>query len=182
MAGTNVTVWAQPACFDAPLDEKNRQQRFKHMALKQQLTDDMKMALRQGDKHALGVIRLVLAAIKQHEVDERIKLSDAQVCAVLEKMLKQREGAIQQYENAKRHDLATAERNEMDIIERYLPKKLDEDALESLINTVIHTTGASQARDMGKVIAAMKEQADGRLDMAVVSAKVKAHLATWIKQ
>ncbi|TAM23777.1 MAG: GatB/YqeY domain-containing protein [Rhodanobacter sp.] len=147
------------------------------MTLKQQLTDDMKTAMRSGDKHKLGVVRLMLAAIKQREVDERIELDDAQVLAVLEKMLKQRKDSITQYDAANRKDLADVERAEMTVIEVYLPAKLDEAELDALIAAAIADTGASSPRDMGKVVAAVKEKAAGRADMGVVSGKIKARLA-----
>ncbi|QEE23550.1 GatB/YqeY domain-containing protein [Rhodanobacter glycinis] len=147
------------------------------MTLKQQLTDDMKAAMRSGDKHKLGVVRLMLAAIKQREVDERIELDDAQVLAVLEKMLKQRKDSISQYDAANRKDLADVERAEMTVIEVYLPAKLDEAELDALIAAAIADTGASSPRDMGKVVAAVKEKAAGRADMGVVSGKIKARLA-----
>ena len=147
------------------------------MTLKQQLTDDMKAAMRSGDKHKLGVVRLMLAAIKQREVDERIELDDAQVLAVLEKMLKQRKDSITQYDAATRQDLADVERAEMTVIEVYLPAKLDEAELDALIAAAIAETGASSPRDMGKVVAAVKEKAAGRADMGVVSGKIKARLA-----
>jgi uncharacterized protein YqeY len=147
------------------------------MTLKQQLTEDMKTAMRGGDKHRLGVIRLVLAAIKQREVDERIELDDAQTLAVLEKMLKQRKDSISQYVAAAREDLAEVERAEMTVIEAYLPAQLDEAELDALIAAAIAATGASSPRDMGKVVAAVKEQAAGRADMGKVSARIKAKLA-----
>ena len=147
------------------------------MTLKQQLTDDMKAAMRGGDKHRLGVIRLVLAAIKQREVDERIELDDAQTLAVLEKMLKQRRDSVSQYAAAGREDLADVERAEMMVIEAYLPAQLDEADLDALIAAAIAATGASAPRDMGKVMAAVKEKAAGRADMARVSARIKAKLA-----
>ncbi|KRF01983.1 glutamyl-tRNA amidotransferase [Frateuria sp. Soil773] len=147
------------------------------MTLKQQLTEDMKTAMRGGDKHRLGVVRLMLAAIKQREVDERIELDDAQVLAVLEKMLKQRKDSVGQYAAAGREDLAEVERAEMAIIETYLPAKLDEAEIDALIDAAIAATGASSARDMGKVVAAVKEKAAGRADMAVVSGRIKARLA-----
>lgn len=147
------------------------------MTLKQQLTDDMKAAMRGGDKHKLGVVRLMLAAIKQREVDERIELDDAQVLAVLEKMLKQRKDSITQYDAANRQDLADVERAEMTVIEAYLPAKLDEAELDALIAAAIAETGASSPRDMGKVVAAVKQKAAGRADMGVVSGKIKARLA-----
>ncbi|MEY2169329.1 MULTISPECIES: GatB/YqeY domain-containing protein [unclassified Rhodanobacter] len=147
------------------------------MTLKQQLTDDMKAAMRGGDKQRLGVIRLVLAAIKQREVDERIELDDAQTLAVLEKMLKQRRDSVSQYAAAGREDLADVERAEMVVIEAYLPAQLDPAELDALIAQAIAATGASSPRDMGKVMAAVKEQAAGRADMAQVSARIKAKLA-----
>jgi len=147
------------------------------MTLKQQLTDDMKAAMRGGDKQRLGVIRLVLAAIKQREVDERIELDDAQTLAVLEKMLKQRRDSVSQYAAAGREDLADVERAEMVVIEAYLPAQLDSAELDALIAQAIAATGASSPRDMGKVMAAVKEQAAGRADMAQVSARIKAKLA-----
>ena len=147
------------------------------MTLKQQLTEDMKTAMRGGDKHRLGVIRLILAAVKQREVDERIELDDAQVLAVLEKMLKQRRDSITQYDAANRKDLADAERAEVTVIEAYLPAKLSDEEIDALVAEAIAATGASSARDMGKVVAAVKEKAAGRADMAVVSARVKARLA-----
>lgn len=148
------------------------------MTLKQQITEDMKTAMRGGDKHRLGVIRLILAAIKQREVDERIVMDDAQVLAVLEKMLKQRRDSVSQYAAAKREDLADVERAEMTVIEAYLPAQLDEAELTAMIDAAIAATGASSARDMGKVMAAVKEKAAGRADMAKVSAQIKAKLAS----
>ena len=147
------------------------------MTLKQQLTDDMKTAMRGGDKPRLAVIRLMLAAIKQREVDERIELDDTQVLAALEKMLKQRRDSITQFEAAKRDDLAEIERAEMVVIETYLPSKLSEAEIDALVAEAIAATGASSPRDMGKVVAAVKEKAAGRADMAVVSGRVKASLA-----
>jgi uncharacterized protein YqeY len=147
------------------------------MTLKQQLTDDMKTAMRGGDKHRLGVIRLMLAAIKQREVDERVEQTDAMVLATLEKMLKQRRDSVSQFDAANRDDLAAIERAEMVVIETYLPAKLSEAEIDTLIDAAIAETGASSPRDMGKVVAAVKGKADGRADMAVVSGKIKARLA-----
>lgn len=146
------------------------------MSTKQQLTEDMKTAMRGGDKHRLGVIRLMLAAIKQREVDERIELDEAQVLAALEKMQKQRKDSITQYIAAGRDDLAEVERAEMVVIDAYLPSKLDEAELDALIDTAIAETGASSPRDMGKVVAAVKAKAAGRADMGVASARIKARL------
>ena len=147
------------------------------MSLKLQLTEDMKTAMRGGDKHRLGVVRLILAAIKQREVDERIELDDAQILAVLEKMLKQRRDSVSQYAGAGREDLADVERAEMTVIEAYLPAQLDEAELDALIDAAIAGTGASSPRDMGKVVAAVKDKAAGRADMGVVSGRIKTRLA-----
>ena len=147
------------------------------MTLKQQLTDDMKTAMRGGDKDRLGVIRLILAAIKQREVDERIELDDVQTLAVLEKMVKQRKDSISQFEAASRQDLADIEKAEMKVIEVYLPAKLGDEEIDALITAAIAETGASSARDMGKVVAAVKEKAAGRADMGVVSSRIKSRLA-----
>ena len=146
------------------------------MTLKHQLTEDMKNAMRAGEKHRLGVIRLMLAAIKQREVDERIELDDTQILAALEKMLKQRRDSVSQFEAASREDLAVIERDEMAVIETYLPTKLNDAEIDALVTAAIAETGASSARDMGKVVAAVKEKAAGRADMAVVSGKIKARL------
>ena len=147
------------------------------MTLKQQLTEDMKNAMRAGEKHQLGVIRLMLAAIKQREVDERIELDDVQVLATLEKMMKQRKDSVSQFDAAGRDDLSAIERAEMVVIETYLPAKLDEAEIDALITAAIAETGASSPRDMGKVVAAVKEKAAGRADMGKVSALIKAKLA-----
>jgi uncharacterized protein YqeY len=146
------------------------------MSTKQQLTEDMKTAMRGGDKHKLGVIRLMLAAVKQREVDERVELDEAQVLAVLEKMLKQRKDSISQYVAAGREDLAEVERAEIAVIEAYLPSKLSETELDALIEAAIAETGASSARDMGKVVGVVKAKAAGRADMGVASARIKARL------
>ncbi|RCS29281.1 GatB/YqeY domain-containing protein [Rhodanobacter denitrificans] len=147
------------------------------MTLKQQLTEDMKTAMRGGDKHRLGVIRLMLAAIKQREVDERIELDDVQVLSVLEKMLKQRKDSVSQFDAAGRDDLSAIERAEMVVIETYLPSKLSDAEIDALITVAIADTGASSPRDMGKVVAAVKEKAAGRADMSVVSGRIKGRLA-----
>jgi uncharacterized protein len=146
------------------------------MSLKQQLTDDMKTAMRGGDKDRLGVIRLILAAIKQREVDERIQLDDTQVLAVLEKMLKQRKDSVSQYAAAAREDLADVERAEMAVIEAYMPAKLSDAEVDAIIEAAIAETGAGSARDMGKVVGVVKGKVAGRADMAQVSARIKARL------
>ena len=147
------------------------------MSLKQRLTDDMKAAMKGGDKGSLGVIRLVNAAIMQKEVDERIELDDAAVLAVLEKMVKQRKDSVSQYEGAGREDLAAIERAEIVVIERYLPAKLDEAAIAAVIEAAIASTGATGAADMGKLMGVLKPQLAGQADMGQVSALVKARLA-----
>ncbi len=146
------------------------------MTLKTQLSDDMKAAMKGGDKQRLGVIRLVNAAIKQREVDERIELDDAQVLAVLEKMLKQRKDSVAQYETAGRDDLAAVERYEMGVIQTYLPAQCSEAEIEALVVKAIADSGASSARDMGKVVGLLKPQLAGRADMGKVSALVKQKL------
>lgn len=145
--------------------------------LKTCLTDDMKAAMKSGDRQRLGTIRLVQAAIKQREVDERIQLDDAQVLHVLEKMLKQRRDSVAQYEAAQREDLAAQERYEIGVIESYLPAQLSDSELDALIASAIADSGAASARDMGKVMALLKERAAGRADFGALSQKVKAKLA-----
>lgn len=146
------------------------------MNLKQRLMQDMKDAMKAGDKERLGVIRLAQAAIKQREVDERVELDDAQVLAVLEKMVKQRRDSVAQFEAAGREDLAAQERFEIGVVQAYLPTPLDEAEIDALLARVIADTGASGPRDMGRVMAALKERAAGRADMQSLSGKVKAAL------
>jgi len=148
------------------------------MSLKQQLTDDMKTAMKAGEKERLGVIRLINAAIKQREVDERIELDDAAVLAVLEKMVKQRKDSISQYEAAKREDLAAVERAEMAVIGTYLPAKLGEAEVLAAIKEAIAQTGASGPADMGKLMGVLKPKLAGQADMGQVSALVKKALAS----
>lgn len=146
------------------------------MALKDQITEAMKSALRAGDKQRLGVLRLVLAAIKQREVDERIQLDDAQVLSVLEKMLKQRRDSLAQYQAAQREDLAAQEQYEILELEGWLPAPLDPSELDKLIEAAMAESGASSARDMGKLMAILKPRVAGRADMGALSARVKARL------
>jgi uncharacterized protein len=146
------------------------------MSVKIRLTDDMKAAMKGGAKEQLAVIRLILAAIKQREVDERITLDDEQVLAVLEKMLKQRKDSVQQYEAAGREDLAAQERYEIGVIQAYLPAPLGDDEIHALIESAIAESGASSARDMGKVVGLLKPKLQGRADMGLVSGKIKARL------
>ena len=148
------------------------------MSLKQRLTDDMKAAMKGGDKGSLGVIRLVNAAIKQKEVDERIELDDAAVLAVLEKMVKQRKDSVSQYEGAGREDLAAIERAEIVVIEKYLPAKLGEAEILAAIDAAMAETGASGPADMGKLMGALKPKLAGQADMGLVSALVKKKFAS----
>jgi len=147
------------------------------MSLKLQLTEDMKAAMKGGDKHSLGVIRLINAAIKQKEVDERIEVDDAAVIAVLDKMVKQRKDSISQFEAANREDLAEIERGEMVVIERYLPAKMGEAEIVSAIQAAIAETGATSPADMGKLMGALKPKLAGQADMGLVSKLVKQQLA-----
>ncbi|MDQ3270414.1 MAG: GatB/YqeY domain-containing protein [Pseudomonadota bacterium] len=145
--------------------------------LKQRLTDDMKAAMKSGDKHGLGVIRLMLSAIKQREVDERIELDDAQVLAALDKMVKQRRDSVSQFEAAGRADLAGIEKAEIEIIERYLPAKLGEAEIVAAIDAAMAETGAAGPADIGKLMGALKPRLAGQADMGQVSALVKQRLA-----
>jgi uncharacterized protein YqeY len=147
------------------------------MALKQQLTDDMKAAMKSGQKERLGVIRLINAAIKQKEVDERVELDDAAVLAVLEKMVKQRRDSVSQYEAAAREDLAAVERAEIAVIEAYLPAKLGEAEIRAAIDAAIAQTGATGPADMGRLMGVLKPALAGQADMGQVSALVKQRLA-----
>ena len=147
------------------------------MTLKQQLTDDMKAAMKSGDKHSLGVIRLINAAIKQREVDERVEMDDAAVLAVMDKMVKQRKDSVSQYAAAGREDLAAIEREEIVVIERYLPAKLGEAEIVAAIQAAIAQTGASGPADMGKLMGVLKPALAGKADMGQVSALVKQQLA-----
>ncbi|NHF64803.1 MULTISPECIES: GatB/YqeY domain-containing protein [Xanthomonas] len=147
------------------------------MPLKQQLTDDMKAAMKSGDKHSLGVIRLINAAIKQKEVDERIEMDDAAVIAVLDKMVKQRKDSVTQFEAAAREDLAQIEREEIVVIERYLPAKMGEAEIVAAIQAAITETGASSPADIGKLMGALKPKLAGQADMGLVSTLVKKSLA-----
>jgi uncharacterized protein len=147
------------------------------MSLKQRLTDDMKAAMKAGEKERLGTIRLINAAIKQKEVDERVEMDDARVLAVLEKMVKQRKDSIEQYDKAGRDDLAAIERAEMAIIEQYLPAKMGESDILAAIDAAISETGASGAADMGKLMGVLKPRLAGQADMGLVSKLIKQRLA-----
>lgn len=145
--------------------------------LKQRLQEDMKAALKAGNKDRLGTIRLIHAAIKQREVDERIELDDAQVLAVLEKMLKQRRDSVTQYRDAGREDLAAKEEAEILICQEYLPEPLSEAEIDACIDAAMAETGATSMRDMGQVMALIKPQVQGRADIGQVSARVKQRLS-----
>ncbi len=145
-------------------------------ALKQRITDDMKAAMKGGDKARLGVIRLILAALKQIEVDERIELDDARVLAILDKMVKQRRDSIAQYESAGRTELAEQEKFEIGIIQDYLPQQLSEEEIATLIDEALAATGASSMKDMGKLMGWLKPKLQGRADMGAVSASIKQKL------
>ncbi|MBV5272314.1 MAG: GatB/YqeY domain-containing protein [Lamprocystis purpurea] len=144
--------------------------------LKAQIQSDMKTAMKAGDKVRLGVIRLILAAVKQREVDERIELDDAQVLAVLDKMVKQRRDSIEQFGAAGRQDLVDVERFEVEVIQGYLPAALSEAELTALIESAVTASGAAAMSDMGKVMAVLRPQVQGRADMGAVSAMVKRRL------
>jgi uncharacterized protein YqeY len=146
------------------------------MSLKERITDDMKAAMRSGDKERLGVIRMVTAAIKQREVDERISLDDAQVLSVLEKMIKQRKESLVQFEAGNRPDLVEKETAEISLLQTYLPAALSDAELAALIDAAVASAQATTIKDMGKVMAIIKSQAQGRADMAAVGAKIKAKL------
>ena len=147
------------------------------MSLKYQITEDMKNAMRAKDVARLGAIRLLLAAIKQREVDERIVVDDAGVIATVEKMMKQRKDSISQFEKAGRDDLVAIEAGEMAILQAYLPAQLSDTEVEAAVAAVVSATGAAGPQDMGKVISALKAQLAGKADMGKVSALVKAALS-----
>jgi hypothetical protein len=147
------------------------------VTLKERITEDMKAAMRAAEKERLSTIRMVQAAIKQREVDERIVLDDAQVIAVLEKMVKQRKESIAQFEQGGRQDLADKEQAEIVLLQSYLPAQLSDAEIDALIKEAVATTGAASVKDMGKVMAAVKAKAAGRADMGAVSARIKAALS-----
>jgi uncharacterized protein len=146
------------------------------MSLKERITDDMKAAMRSGEKERLGAIRMITAAIKQREVDERIVLDDTQVLGILEKMIKQRKESVTQFLAGKRQDLADKESAEIALIQTYMPAALGDAEIEALIGAAIATSGATTIKDMGKVMALIKSQVAGRADMGAVGAKIKARL------
>jgi uncharacterized protein YqeY len=145
--------------------------------LKERITEDMKSAMRAGEKERLGTVRLILAAIKQREVDERITLDDNQVLAALEKMIKQRKESIVQFESGGRADLVAKEQAELVVLQAYLPAQMSEAEIDALISAAVATTGASSIKDMGKVMGIVKAQAQGKADMGAVSARIKQKLS-----
>lgn len=147
------------------------------MSLKLQLTEDMKAAMKARETHKLGVIRLINAAIKQREVDERVELDDTAVIAVLDKMVKQRKDSVSQYEAAQREDLAEIERAEITVIEAYLPAKMGEAEITAAITAAMAETGASSPADIGKLMGALKPKLAGQADMGLVSRLVKQQLS-----
>jgi len=147
------------------------------MSLKDQITEDMKSAMKAGDKDRLKVVRLIRAAIKQIEVDQRIELDDAAVLIVLDKMVKQRRDSIEQFQTGNRNDLADIELAEIVVLKDYLPEQLSDEELDAMIDEAISSTAAESIRDMGKVMGQIKAKAAGRADMGAVGAKVKARLA-----
>lgn len=146
------------------------------MALKDRVTEDMKTAMRAGDKERLAAVRLLLAAIKQREVDERITLDDGQVLAVIEKMIKQRRESITQFESGGRSDLAAKENAEIGVLQGYLPAQLTPSEVDALIAEAIAATGAASVKDMGKVMGFVRPKAQGRTDMGALSARIKQKL------
>jgi uncharacterized protein len=144
--------------------------------LKERITDDMKAAMRSGEKERLGAIRMITAAIKQREVDERISLDDVQVLSVLEKMIKQRKESLEQFKAGNRQDLADKEAAEITLLQGYMPSQLSAAELDALINEAVAATGAASIKDMGKVMGLIKAKAQGRADMGAVGAKIKAKL------
>jgi uncharacterized protein len=144
--------------------------------LKERITDDMKAAMRSGEKERLGVIRMITAAIKQREVDERITLDDTQVLSVLEKMIKQRKESLEQFKAGNRQDLADKESSEITLLQGYMPSQLSGAEIDALIADAVAATGATSIKDMGKVMGIIKGKAAGRADMAAVGAKIKAKL------
>jgi uncharacterized protein YqeY len=148
------------------------------MSLKQKITEDMKAAMRSGDTKQRDTIRLLQAAIKQREVDERIELDDSAVIAVIEKMLKQRRDSIAQYEAAQRQDLANVEKDEISVLSVYMPQALSKSEIEVLIAEAISEVGAKGMQDMGKIMALLKPKLAGRADMAQVSSLIKGKIST----
>ena len=146
------------------------------MSLRTQIIEDMKTAMRAKEAHRLSAIRLLLAAIKQREVDERKELDDKEIVGVVEKMIKQRRESISQYEKASRADLVEAEKFELEVLQAYMPQQLSDAEIEAAVSAALAESGAQGMRDMGKVMAILKPQLSGRADMSAVSSMVKARL------
>jgi uncharacterized protein YqeY len=146
------------------------------VSLKERITDDMKAAMRAGEKERLGVIRMITSAIKQREVDERIVLDDTQVLSVLEKMIKQRKESLAQFQAGNRQDLVDKESREITLLQTYMPSRLSDAEVDAMIADAVAATGAASIKDMGKVMGVIKAKAQGRADMAAVGAKIKAKL------
>jgi uncharacterized protein YqeY len=146
-------------------------------SLKDRITEDMKTAMKAKDSERLGTIRMITSAIKQREVDERIQLDDVQVLSVVEKMIKMRKESIAQFQSGGREDLAAKEQKEIDLLQTYMPQQLGEAEVDALIAQAIAESGATSIKEMGKAMALLKQKAQGRADMAAVSAKLKAKLS-----
>jgi uncharacterized protein len=146
------------------------------MSLKDRITEDMKAAMRARETERLGTIRMITSAIKQREVDERIQLDDTQVLAIIEKMIKMRKESIAQFQSGGRDDLAAKENSEIELLQTYMPAQLSEADVDALVAEAIAQSGAVSIKEMGKAMALLKQKAQGRVDMAVVSAKLKAKL------
>ena len=147
------------------------------MSLAERLREDVKQAMRAGEKARLTTLRMVMAAIKQREVDERVTLDEAQITQVIQKMIRQRQDSLSQFEAGGRADLAEKERAEVELLQGYLPQPLSEDQLAAVIDAAIAATGASSPRDMSKVMAEVKARTQGRADLSAVSARVRARLS-----
>jgi len=145
--------------------------------LKQQITNDMKLAMKAKDKPALKAVRMILGAIKQKEIDDRIELNDTQVLVVIQKMVKQRKDSISQFSDAGRIDLVEVEESELAIINNYMPKQLTEDEIDAAVTKVIVDSGADSMKDMGKLMGILKSQIDGKADMGLVSQLIKSKLS-----
>jgi hypothetical protein len=145
--------------------------------LKQQITNDMKLAMKAKDKPALKAVRMILGAIKQKEIDDRIELNDTQVLVVIQKMVKQRKDSISQFSDAGRIDLVEVEESELAIINNYMPKQLTEDEVDAAVTKVIVDSGADSMKDMGRLMGILKSQIDGKADMSLVSQLIKSKLS-----
>ena len=169
------TVVGSASTDSVPPPASRRLTRIAKM-LKSRIQDDMKTTLKAGDKRRLGVVRLILAAVKQREVDERIELGDSQVLVILDKMVKQRRDSLAQYQQANRADLADQEAFEIEVLKGYLPEALSDQEIDALVTAAIAATGAASLRDMGKVMGQLKPKVQGRADMGAVGALVKRKL------